>query len=112
MAGRGFNDADEQAPLYFRTTPEMLEEFAYLRPEKAYEVVVKNPNQIADMIDEVRPVPKGNFTPFIDGAEEELESSPGSGQRKGTGDPLPDVVQQRLRRSWIRLSSTAFPCCI
>lgn len=98
MAGQGFTDADNQAPLYFRTTDEMLEEFKYLGKEKSFEVVVTNTNQIADMIEDIAPVPSGTFPPKMIGAEDEIKKLSEEKAKAIYGDPLPKIVEDRLEK--------------
>ena len=101
MNAKGFEDADQQAPLYFRTTDEMLEEFAYLGPEKAMEVVVDNPNKIADRVEKVsifvkHPEGKETFQPFWPEAENFIRTESLRRAHELYGDPLPEIVQARL----------------
>lgn len=99
MAGNGFKDADQQAPLYYRTTDEMMAEFTYLSPEEAYEVVIENPNKIADMIEPgIRPIPKGFFTPKIEGSDETLREMTLAHAKQRYGDPLPSLIEKRLHK--------------
>ena len=100
MAGQGFSDADQQAPLYLRTTEEMLEEFSYLG-DRAEEVVIDNPNKIADMVQGVKlfiPHPKNEvtFQPFWPDAADNVRTMAESRAREVYGDPLPDIVRARL----------------
>ena len=95
-AGQGYKDADEQAPLYLRTTEEMLEEFSYLGEEKAYEVVVTNTNKIADMCDRISPISPEKCPPHIPGCEQTIKDIAYSKAHELYGDPLPEIVQTRL----------------
>lgn len=96
MAGQGFEDADQQAPLYLRTTEEMLKEFQYLGEKKAYEVVVENTNKIADMCERISPISPEKCPPYIDNCEQTIKDIAYSKAHELYGDPLPDIVQERL----------------
>jgi len=103
QAGLGFDDCDEQAPLYFKTTDEMLEEFSYLGKEKAHEVVIDNPKKIADMVGELRLFPKhpegkDTFQPFWEDAANDIETRSWTRAKELYGDPLPELIQKRLEK--------------
>ena len=95
-AGQGYDDADNQAPLYLRTTEEMLEEFSYLGKEKAYEVVVTNTNLISDMCDQISPISPEKCPPHIPGCEQTIKDIAYQKAHELYGDPLPELVQDRL----------------
>ena len=98
MASKGFDDADNQAPLYFKTTEEMLEDFAWAG-DRAKEFVIDNPNMIADMCqDKLPPIPPGTYQPHIDGADEELTEKCWATAKELYGDPVPEYVASRLER--------------
>ena len=98
MAGQGYDDADEQAPLYLRTTEEMLKEFEYLGEEKAYEVVVTNTNKIADMCENISPISPEKCPPHIEGCEQTIKDIAYKKAHELYGNPLPDIVEERLSK--------------
>lgn len=98
QAGQGFDDADTQPPLYFRSTDEMLAEFDYLDSDKAKEIVITNPNRIADMCEEIIPIPEGMYPPVIEGCEDELREIAYANAKRIYGDPIPEKVLSRMER--------------
>ena len=98
QAGQGYDDADEQAPLYLRTTNEMIEEFKYLGLDKAYELVVTNTNKIADMCEQISPISPEKCHPHIEGCEKEIEDIAMNRAKELYGDPLPQIVKERLNK--------------
>lgn len=96
MAGKGFDDADNQPPLYFKTTTEMLREFSYLGEEKAMEIVVENPEYIQNLVGEVKPIPDETYAPKIEGAEDDIRNMTLNKVKSIYGDNLPEVIQKRL----------------
>lgn len=98
MGAQGFSDADEQAPLYLRTTDEMLEEFSYLGEERAREVVITNTNKIADMCEVIQPVKDGSYPPSIENCEQDLVDMCHKKAHRVYGEVLPEIVQKRMDR--------------
>ena len=108
QAGQGYDDADMQAPLYFRTTNEMLKEFDYLPEEKAFEIVVTNTNKVADMCDRISPISDEKCPPHIEGCEEEIRNIAYEKAHKLYGDPMPDIVKERLDKELNSIISNGY----
>ena len=108
MAGKGFNDADDQAPLFLRTTDEMLEEFEYLGSAKAKEVVIDNPSKIAGMVERISPVRPDKCPPVIENSDQELRDICYAKAHQMYGENLPDVVTERLERELNSIISNGF----
>ena len=107
-AGQKYEDADNQAPLYLRTTEEMLEEFKYLGEEKAYEVVVTNTNKISDMCEQISPISPEKCPPHIPGCEEDIKNIAYEKAHELYGDPLPEIVQTRLDKELDSIISNGY----
>ena len=107
MAGQGYKD-DNQAPLYFRTTQEMLDEFSYLGEQDAEAVVIDNPHIISDMVEELSPIPTGFFPPKIAGAEEEIRDMTWRRAKELYGDPLPEIVTERINKELDSIISNGY----
>ena len=107
-AGQKYEDADNQAPLYLRTTEEMLEEFKYLGEEKAYEVVVTNTNKISDMCEQISPISPEKCPPHIPGCEEDIKNIAYKKAHEMYGDPLPEIVQTRLDKELDSIISNGY----
>ncbi len=108
MAGKGFTDSDDQAPLYLRTTEEMLAEFSYLGHEKAEEVVITNPNKIADLCDRVCPIRDGKFPPVIENSDQMLRDICYNRAHEIYGENLPEIVSARLERELNSIISNGY----
>jgi len=98
QTGQKFDDADQQPPVYFKTTDEMLEEFSYLGEEAAREVVIENPGAIDAEIEEIPPMPEGLFTPEIEGADEKVREMTFAEAHRLYGEELPPRVEDRLEK--------------
>ncbi len=108
MGGQGYTDADNQPPIYFKTTDEMLKDFDYLDKETAYEVVIKNPNFIADSVESIIPIPEDTFPPRIEGSDESLRNMCYKKAIGIYGNPLPELVKKRLDRELNSIISNGY----
>ena len=108
MAGQGFEDAENQAPLYLKTTDEMLEEFSYLGDDWAREVVITNPGLIADQVEELKPMPDDFFPPKIEGAEQQISEMTWQKAVAIYGDPVPEIVRKRIDKELNSIITNGF----
>ena len=108
MTGKGFEDADKQAPLYFRTTEEMLQEFAYLGNKEAEEVVIANPLKIASLIGELKPIPDELYPPNIPGADEEIIRLTKERAEELYGPSPPELIEQRIAKELNSIINNGF----
>ncbi len=108
MTGQGFSDADNQPPLYFKTTDEMLKEFSYLGTEMAREVVIDAPKRIADSIETIIPIPDGTYPPIIEGSDTELREMCYAKARRIYGEDLPELLEKRLERELSSIISNGY----
>jgi len=98
QAGQGYGDYDNQPPLYFKTTEEMLKEFDYFDNEQAEEIVIDNPNKIYEMIDNIKPIPEGIYTPQIEGADKQIKEMTYNKAKNLYGDDLTELIEKRLKK--------------
>lgn len=108
MTGQGYDDADDQPSIYFKTTADMMAEFEYLDESTRYNVVIKNPNIIADMIEAIQPIPDGVYPPIIEGADASLRDITTLNALKMYGNPLPKIVEERLERELHSIISNGY----
>lgn len=108
MGGQGYSDADNQPPIYFKTTEEMLKDFDYLDRDTAYDVVIKNPNAIADSVENIIPIPEDTYPPRIEGSDEDLRDMCYKKAIGIYGDPLPELVKKRLDRELNSIISNGY----
>ncbi|MCT4564099.1 MAG: PolC-type DNA polymerase III [Maledivibacter sp.] len=108
MTGQGYSDADNQPPIYFKTTNEMLNDFSYLDDETAYDLVIKNPNAIADSVENILPIPEETYPPKIEGADEDLREMCYKKAIGIYGEPMPEIVQKRLDRELNSIISNGY----
>lgn len=108
MTGQGYSDADNQPPIYFKTTNEMLDDFSYLDNDTAYDLVIRNPNAIADSVEDIIPIPEETYPPKIEGADEDLRNMCYKKAISIYGDPMPEIVQKRLDRELNSIISNGY----